>query len=81
MPRRSNKEYNILVEKDKDGYLVGTVLELRGCHSQAKTLDQLFTRMLEAIEVCEEDDQDSARDVEYVGVTRLNPSTWANLPG
>jgi len=39
-----------LVEKDEDGYYVGSVVELPGCHTQAKSMDQLNKRMREAIE-------------------------------
>ena len=42
--------FNVIVEKDEDGYYVGSVVELPGCHTQARTLDQLSKRMREAIE-------------------------------
>lgn len=40
--------FNVLVERDEDGYYVGSVVELPGCHTQAKTLDQLKHRIREA---------------------------------
>ena len=42
-------EYTILIEKDEDGYYVGSVPALPGCHSQAKSVEQLIERMEEAI--------------------------------
>jgi predicted RNase H-like HicB family nuclease len=42
--------FNVVVERDEDGYFVGSVVELPGCHTQAKTLDKLSHRMKEAIE-------------------------------
>jgi len=36
------KEFSVIIEKDSKGYFVGTVPELRGCHSQAKSLDKLM---------------------------------------
>ena len=45
------REFHVIIEEDKDGYLVGTVPELRGCHMQAKTLDALMKRVREAIEL------------------------------
>jgi len=42
--------FNVVVEKDEDGYYVASVVELPGCHTQAKTLDQLNNRIREAIE-------------------------------
>jgi len=43
--------YTIIVEQDEDGVLVGSAVELPGCHTQANTYDQLFSRMKEAIEL------------------------------
>lgn len=42
--------FNVVVEKDEDGYYVASVVELPGCHTQAKSLDQLNDRVREAIE-------------------------------
>ncbi len=41
--------FNILVEKGEDGYLVSEVIELPGCHTQAKGMDELLKRTKEAI--------------------------------
>ena len=38
-----------MVERDADGVYVASVPELPGCHTQAKTLDQLTKRIKEAI--------------------------------
>ena len=40
------KEFNVIIEKDEKGYYVGTVPELKGCHTQAKSLDQLMKRIV-----------------------------------
>jgi len=40
-----------VVERDEDGYLVASVPELSGCHTQARTLDELMLRAKEAIEL------------------------------
>lgn len=44
------QKYTILIEKDEDGWLVSEVVELPGCHTQAKTMDQLIERTKEAIQ-------------------------------
>jgi len=41
--------FNILIEQDEDGGFVSEVVELPGCHTQAKTLDELLKRTKEAI--------------------------------
>jgi len=47
-------ESNVIIEQDSEGYFVATVPELRGCHTQAKSLDTLMKRVREAIELCRE---------------------------
>ncbi|HKW05102.1 MAG TPA: type II toxin-antitoxin system HicB family antitoxin [Nitrososphaerales archaeon] len=42
--------FNVVVEKDEDGCYVGSVVELPGCHMQAKTLDELSKSVEEVIE-------------------------------
>lgn len=42
-------KYTIVIEQDEEGWFVSEVVELPGCHTQAKTLDQLIERTKEAI--------------------------------
>jgi predicted RNase H-like HicB family nuclease len=42
-------KFAVIVEKDEEGYYVASVPELPGCHTQAKTLDELMARVKEAI--------------------------------
>jgi predicted RNase H-like HicB family nuclease len=44
--------FNVIVERDEEGFYVATVLELRGCHTQARSLDALEERIREAIDLC-----------------------------
>lgn len=43
------QEFNIIIEEGVDGYLISEVIELPGCHTQAKTLDELVKRTKEAV--------------------------------
>ncbi len=47
----NKKTFNIIVEEGLDGYLISSVIELPGCHTQAKTVDELIERTKEAIEL------------------------------
>ena len=49
--RDSNLKFVVIVEKDEAGYYVGSVPELPGCHTQAKTIDELLKRVKEAIKL------------------------------
>ena len=46
------REFIVVIEKDEEGYLVGSVPALKGCHTQARSMDQLLERMKEAIQLC-----------------------------
>ena len=52
-----NQYFNVIVEKDGDGYLVASVPALKGCHTQAKSYDQLMEHIQEAIELCLDNNQ------------------------
>jgi len=43
------QEFNIIIEEGEDGYLISEVIELPGCHTQAKSMDELIKRTKEAI--------------------------------
>ena len=53
--------FNVVTERDEDGFYVATVPELRGCHTQAKSLDVLMKRVREAILLCLEVQADGHR--------------------
>jgi predicted RNase H-like HicB family nuclease len=53
-----NQYFNVIVEKDIDGYLVASVPALKGCHTQAKSYDELMERIQEAIELCLDNNQE-----------------------
>ena len=62
-------EFNVVIEKDEDGYFVATVPALRGCHTQARSLDVLMRRIKEAVELCLEVEKPVSN--EFVGVQRI----------
>jgi len=65
------REFDVLIERDSDGYYVATVPALRGCHTQARSLDQLMERVREAIELCVEVEGDAAESLDFVGIQRV----------
>jgi predicted RNase H-like HicB family nuclease len=40
---------HVVVRRDEDDYYVATIPQLPGCHTQAKSLDDLMSRIKEAI--------------------------------
>ncbi len=44
-----SRKYTAIIEKDSEGWFVSEVLELPGCHTQGKSVEQLMERTKEAI--------------------------------
>ncbi|MFW5991209.1 MAG: type II toxin-antitoxin system HicB family antitoxin [Candidatus Nanoarchaeia archaeon] len=63
-------KYNVIVEKDEDGWFVSEVIGLPGCHTQAKTMDELMQRTKEAIKAYLEE-EDSEINEEFIGVKQI----------
>jgi len=65
------KKYTIIIERDEDGWLVSEVVELPGCHTQAKTMDELLKRTKEAIKAYLETEEPFEISEEFVGVQQI----------
>jgi predicted RNase H-like HicB family nuclease len=69
---KPKKKFTVLIEQDEEGFYVATVPALRGCHTQAKTLDTLMKRVREVIQLCLEDDNNGAPSLELVGIQQIS---------
>jgi predicted RNase H-like HicB family nuclease len=65
------KEFNVIIERDSEGYFVASVPALKGCHTQAKSLDKLVERIREAILLSLEVEEDAHPTLDFVGVQRV----------
>lgn len=65
------REFSVIIEQDDEGYYVASVPGLRGCHTQAKSLDELMVRVREAAELCLEEEDGSVEPLAFIGVQRI----------
>lgn len=65
------KEFTVIIEEGEDGYYISEVVELPGCHTQAKTLDELMTRTKEAIELYLEFEKDISFNRRFLGIQKI----------
>lgn len=66
------KQFDVIIEKDSEGYYVASVPALKGCHTQAKSLDVLMERIREAIELCLEVQEEIQEPLDFIGVQRVS---------
>jgi predicted RNase H-like HicB family nuclease len=71
MKKSRRREFSVIVHRDEEGFYVASVPELRGCHTQARSLDKLMERIREAIELCLEVEGASPSEAEFIGVQRV----------
>lgn len=65
------REYTVIVEKDEDGWLVSEVVGLPGCHTQAKSMNQLMERTKEVIQAYLGTEKNPTISETFVGVRRI----------
>ena len=65
------RQFDVVVEKDTEGFFVASVPALPGCHTQARSLDQLMDRIKEAIELCLEVQGAPSQQLDFIGVQRV----------
>ena len=65
-------QFDVIVERDADGWLVASVPSLPGCHTQARSLDELMLRIRAAAEVYLAAEGHEPTGLEFVGIQRLS---------
>lgn len=63
--------FPVLVERDEDGWFIGIVPDLKGCHAQAKSLSELDKRLKEAVRVCVRAERGRVVQNTFVGVHQV----------
>jgi predicted RNase H-like HicB family nuclease len=66
------REFDVVVERDEAGYYVASVPALAGCHTQARSLDELIERVREAIAVCLDAEDVPEERLSFVGIQRVS---------
>lgn len=69
--KKKSRTFNVVIERDEDGFYVASVPGLAGCHTQAKSLDALMLRVKEVIELCLMEQPAGEASNEFIGVQRV----------
>jgi predicted RNase H-like HicB family nuclease len=65
------RQFDVVIERDSEGYYVASVPQMSACHTQARSLDEVVLRIREAIELCLEVEGAPAQDLEFIGIQRV----------
>ncbi|MAG15636.1 hypothetical protein CMO88_01090 [Candidatus Woesearchaeota archaeon] len=65
------EKFTIIVEQGEDGYLISEVVGLPGCHTQAKTRDELIKRTKEAISLYIDENKQIETKTKFLGVEQI----------
>jgi predicted RNase H-like HicB family nuclease len=65
------RQFDVVIDRDTEGYYVASVPRIPGCHTQAQSLDDVTRRIREAIELCLEVEGAPEHDLEFVGIQRI----------
>lgn len=81
MKKLKKYEFSAIIEKDENGYFFAKVPLLKGCHTQAKTLSELYERLDEVIHLClevEEKEHEKLLSVnKFVGFQKIEVLKYA----
>ena len=68
----NKRQFTVIIERDEDGYYVASVPELRGCHTQGKSLDEVMERVKEATLLClENEGVQGVPSLEFIGIQKI----------
>ena len=65
------RSYTLILEQGEDGYLISEVLELPGCHTQARTMDELLRRTKEAIILYLKENTSEDIETSFIGTQKI----------
>ncbi len=65
------RQFDVVIERDAEGYYVASVPQIPACHTQAKSLDEVMQRIREAIQLCLEVEGAPEQSLEFIGLQRI----------
>jgi predicted RNase H-like HicB family nuclease len=65
------REFTVVIEQDEEGYYIADVPQLKGCHTQARSLDELLERIKEAIQLCLEVYGEETPKTNLIGIQKV----------
>jgi len=65
------QKFNLIIEKDEDDWYISEVVELPGCHTQAKSMDKLIERTKEAVQAYLGNGEKHKIEEKFIGIQQI----------
>jgi predicted RNase H-like HicB family nuclease len=65
------RTFNVVIEQDENGMYIVKVIDMQGCYTQGKTIEEAIERVKEAIQVCLESEQEDVPEMKFIGIQRI----------
>ena len=65
------RQFDVVIERGEEGNYIASVPQLPGCHTQARSLDELTDRIREAAGLCLEVQGVTGANLEFIGIQRI----------
>ncbi|SPF36108.1 conserved hypothetical protein [Candidatus Sulfopaludibacter sp. SbA4] len=65
------RQFDVVIERDEEGFYIASVPQIRGCHTQARSLDEVMQRIREALELCLAVEGAPEHSLEFIGIQRI----------
>lgn len=65
------RQFDVIIERDEQGFYLASVPSLPGCHTQGKSFDEVMTRIREAVLLRLEVEGVARKTMEFVGVQKI----------
>ena len=65
------RQFDVVIERDEEGFYVASVPQIPACHTQARSLDEITQRIREAIELCLDFEGAPEHTLEFGGIQRV----------
>jgi predicted RNase H-like HicB family nuclease len=66
------RQFDVVIERDEEGYYVASVPQMPECHTQARSLDEVTERIREAVQLCLWVEGAPEQVLEFVGIQRIS---------
>lgn len=67
-----SQAYTVYIEKDEDGFFIGSIPSIPSCYAQGKTQEEMLTNLQEVLRLCLRNlDAEATGKTQFIGIQNL----------